>query len=57
MKTERWSIWSLIGGLGELPAALRLALERRPGMVEIRLNTACESIAFSGNKAQVRGAQ
>ena len=51
-KKERWMIWSLERGIGQLAEALQEHL-LKSGKVEIKTNTKCKSLSFQDGKATV----
>jgi len=53
---EKWSVWSLSGGLETLPARIGEVLREDPN-VELQTETPCESIEFSSDECQVNSIQ
>jgi oxygen-dependent protoporphyrinogen oxidase len=51
-KNEKWSIWSLDGGLELLPETLGRSIKQQ--QAEVLLNSPCEEIIFQSGKAAVR---
>lgn len=49
---EGWSIWTLHGGLQQIPDAMASAL-RASGKVDIFTESPCTALAFTGDKAKV----
>jgi oxygen-dependent protoporphyrinogen oxidase len=49
---EKWSIWSLDGGLELLPETLGISIKKQ--QAEVLLNSPCEEIIFQSGKAAVR---
>ena len=50
---ERWEIWGLKGGTGQIVEGLTDALKRDP-RVEIVTNTPCQSVDLNSKSATVR---
>jgi len=53
MRSEHWSLWSLMDGLEELPCAISRHLASQTS-VEIQLSTACTGLEFHDRKVKVQ---
>jgi oxygen-dependent protoporphyrinogen oxidase len=51
-KKEKWSVWTLDGGLELLPEALRVSIENQ--QADVLLRSPCQEIVFQTGKAAVR---
>ncbi|PSN29274.1 Protoporphyrinogen oxidase [Blattella germanica] len=51
-KKEKWSVWSLDGGLELLPETLKVNIEKEGG--DILLNSPCEEMIFKSGKVMIK---